>query len=181
MPQAPEKISKEVFKKTLSGNKNYLPQKVSRELKAAKMSHLLYRQGVSKAQAIKAIKHLQEKGTVSKFKSPSQLWQKADSSQRQMDQTAQAVEREKHVQANIAIDITEELAREESGKAKTNYNPKSALGRYLVDEIKDEAGKRQQQADDELEKRKQMFSRKLPSQKKPPMANSDKLKDLDID
>ncbi|HLC89373.1 MAG TPA: hypothetical protein VJG65_00245 [Patescibacteria group bacterium] len=180
MPPPLGKISKDVFKKTLSGNKSYLPQKVSRELKAAKMSRLLY-SGASKQQAIKAIKHLQGKSTISKLRSPSQLWQKADREQRDLNQAKADTKRQKHVRVNIEIDNLRERDQEAAGKSPKYYQPKSALGRYLAQEITEETQKRQQQANDELEKRKQMFSQKLPTQKKPPMASLDKLKDLEID
>src|SRR3989338_7718701 len=75
------KISRDNFKKILTGSKSYLPKKVAEELKAAGIN---YNKPINKQQAIKAIKFLQGKGLVSRYKPPSELWQ--ESQRLQQDQ-----------------------------------------------------------------------------------------------
>ncbi len=122
------------FKKMISGNKNYVPSKVSKELKAAGMSKSLYGK-TSRAGATKAVRHLQEKGLLSKTKTASQLFAQAEKKQAIDQEARRQTKIQKHAQANIRIDIGEETAAEDRGKGSTHYDPRSVLGKSLADKI----------------------------------------------
>ena len=180
MASIPGKISKDNFKKAISGGKNYLPQKISRELKAAGMSRLLYGGQTTKQQTVKAIKHLQNQGLLSKTKPPSKLYREAGIRQREQNQAAADAERQKHVRANIAIDIAEELAAEERGENPMKYDPKSVLGKRLIDELDEEKENRDKKAAAEKQKMQRLSNPKNPGPPKPDSADADELPDMDI-
>lgn len=138
------KLSREVFKKMISGNKGYLPTTVSKELKSAGMSKLLHSsERITKNQALKALRHLQEKGMVPKVAPASALYNRAGLQQVERDAAARAAEAQVHIKANIRIDVGEEISAEDRGERSAGYDPRSVLGKRVIDEVDKERDARE--------------------------------------
>jgi hypothetical protein len=164
----------------LAGNKNYLPTKVSRSLKTGGLGRLLFKNTVSRQQALKAITYLQKNKTISRLKPPSQLFRQAQIKEQKQKQAALATEKQKHIRANIAIDIGEELAAEAKSGDPIRYDPRSVLGKSLKDEIDQKQAVRDKKVAGEKERRQQLYQPKGIKPPKPELADTDKLVDLDI-
>lgn len=174
------KLSRPVFKKMLSGSKAYVPKAVGRELKAAGMSKLLYNNRVSREQALKAVRHLQDKGLVSRFKPASTLFREAGIKQVMLDQQAQAAELKKHVQANIRIDVSREALAEDRNKSSPSGSGR-ALGNRVIDEIDREQANREKKVATDQNKRNARTKNTSTRSQKSDVVSPDDLPDIDID
>jgi hypothetical protein len=156
MPQLLTKLTKQAFKKILSGNKTYVPRSVNKELRDAGMGHLLHKSTVTKQQALKAIKHLQgkpgEKGHLSRLKGPAATYRKAARKQLKQEQVVLAkkgaikakklqeqkvklaAKRKNRLKTYLLLERDEELAAEERGKKRIEYDPRSVLGQDQLEE-----------------------------------------------
>ncbi|MDX9893675.1 MAG: hypothetical protein RB292_04695 [Patescibacteria group bacterium] len=167
------------FKNALAGDQGYLPNKISQELKKAGLSSLLYGK-VSQDQAIKAIRHLQDKGLVSKSKTGTQLFRQAAKEQNQDQEASRQAKIAKNVQTQIRLDLDEELAAEERGESITNYDPRSVLGKRLIDEVDRQTDRRNQKVQAEREKRDKLYNPKKVANHRPNLVDIKNLPDLDI-
>ena len=173
------KLEAKYFKKMIAGSKGYLPSKVSKELKSAGMSSTLYNK-VSKEQAAKAVRHLQSKGLMPKTNTASQLFSRAAKKQAIDQEALRQTKIQKHVQANIRIDIGEETSAEERGKHPVGYDPRSVLGKSLSDKINQEQEERDKKI--QAEKGKLNKTDQTKSSNKPRASHIDlaNLPDMDI-
>ncbi|MFA6215277.1 MAG: hypothetical protein WC768_01770 [Patescibacteria group bacterium] len=180
MIQPPGKISSQNFKQMLANGKSYLPQKISRELEKAGLKSLLTTSHINKDQALRAIKYLQAQGSVSKFKAPSELWKKGYQQQQKQDEAIMAAEKHKHIATHLRLDLDEELAAEERGEQPINYDPRSALGKNLIDEIETDSRVRQKKVKKEADKRDKFYNPKAVKPAKPQLMSSNELEEMDI-
>jgi len=180
MPTPASKLSRQVFKKMLSGPKRYLPKAVSKELKAAGMSKLLYSNKISKQRAIKALRHLKEKKMITRLRPVSEIYRQAGLRQVKLDEQAHTVERQKHVRANIRIDVGEELSAEDRGELGANYDPRSVLGKRVIDQVDRERASREKKVQTERGKHEKLTR---PNQARPntkDIIQVETLPDMDI-
>lgn len=181
MPLPANKISREVFKKMIAGpGRRYLPKKISDGLKADGMSKFLYTKRVSKAQALKVVRHLQEKGLVPPHKSPSAMYRQAGLRQVELDKQSHEIESKKHIQANIRIDVGKELSAEDRGESLPPYDSRSVLGKRVIDSIDREHANREEKIKDEQGKRNKLTRDNTVRPQKPGLPLSDNLPDIDI-
>jgi len=145
-------LTKKNFDKMVSGGKNYLPDKIKKELKTAGFS--LTGSRIKKEQAIKALGHLKEKGMLTnKYKRPEEIYKETGVKQFDEDFAVEQEEIQKHVKANIMIDIGNEISAEERGEYPVNYDPRGILGQArLADQISLEQSKRDKAIRKELGK-----------------------------
>ena len=174
------KLSRDVFKKMVSGPKRYLPKSVSKELKAAGMSKLLYSNRISKKRALKAVRHLQEKGLMSRLKPPATVYRQAGIRQVELDEQVRSIERQKHVGANIRIDIGEEVSAEDRGESLMRYDQRSVLGKRVIDEIDRKRADREKKVKSEQDKRNTLAKNTPIKPRKSDMMPPDNLPDIDI-
>jgi len=172
------KISKNSFKKMISGNKGYLPSKISKELKSAGMSGLLNKNEINKDQAIKAVRHLQKKGQVSKYKNASQMWHDSATEQYELDEMAIQEEKQRNIRIGIAMDTAEDARLIERGI--NPYDPKSVMGKSMAQEIAEEQEQRAKRSAKDLQKKKSHDNKKKPGISKPQMVDFSKISDMDI-
>jgi len=169
------KISKENFLKMIRGNKSYVPNKITKELKTAGMN---YNKPISKQQAIRAVKYLREKGLMPKYKPPSMLWQETEKTQKEQDQAMIDEEKQQHIRANIAIDRA--LEEDEESRAFSGSNRRSILGRSVIDEIKEEQENRDKKIQAERNKKQGTPNPKSTKPQKPQLVDINNLPDMDI-
>jgi hypothetical protein len=149
----PGHISGREFKKMLSGNNRYLPKKVTDQLKSSGFKHLLYKNKISKEQALKAVKSLQDSEAVSRFKMPSQLYREAGIRQRDFDEAQRQAEIKKHARVNIKRDIENEAAALERGETLLPHDKRSVLGKSVYEELTEEQQARDKKIKDQLDKK----------------------------
>lgn len=175
-------LSQKTFKKMIAGSKRYPPSKISKELKSAGMSHLLHSSRINKQQAMKALKYLKQKRMLPKYTEPNKILQQTAVKQYQQDLAELEAEKQKHIRARIAQELSEEaeaIEKEEDPLMK-HYHPGSVLankGKRVIDEIEQEWQKREKAIEKEEEKRKKLTNPKGVRPEKPPLVN---LPDMDI-
>lgn len=175
MEPVPSKISANNFQKMLSGDKSYLPNKIKKELRNIKLAG---NRQVSKERALRAVKHLRNKGLISKYKPASVLYREAAIKQKNDDEMAEEAERQKHVQVRLKMDLAEEMEAIETGK--NPYDPRTALGKSVAEEIEAEKQKREKKITTERLRRSGIYGKNPNKQQRPELADTDKLLDLDI-
>lgn len=182
MIQVPGKISRENFKKMLAGSRGYLPSKVVKELKKGGMSQLLHKSSISKEQAIKAVRYLRseagDKPVISKFKSPSQLYREAALKQQKENLANQEVKRQKHIQTRLRMDVAEEATAIERGR--NPYDPRSAIGQSLAEEIAKEQEERTKKYEQQRRKKEEHDKLQTTKGTRSELTDLDKLTEMDI-
>jgi len=182
MTKSASSLSKENFKRVVSSDKNYVPTRIARELKSANMGRLLYGSKISKQQTLKALKHLREKGLLAKQGTLTEIYKEAAAKQYEQDLANIKTEQQKHIRANIMIDIADELADEEIGEKSLRYDHHSALGqKRIIDEIEEERLKREKQRKNEMTKQNELVNPRGAKPKKPDLVDLQNVPDLDID
>ena len=164
----------------ISGPKTYLPTKVTKELKAAGMGGLLYKDKVSKQEAVRVLKHLREKGMVSRLGPISTVYRQAGIRQVELDEQARALKAQKHIQANIRIDVGEETSAEDRGQSSTRYDPRSVLGKRVIDQIDREHAAREKKVKSSQDKRDALTKNATVKPQKPSISMPENLPDIDI-
>lgn len=172
-------LNAKYFKKMISGDKNYLPGRVSKKLKASGMSQTLYGK-TTKEKATKAVRHLQEKGLLPKTKAASQLFSQAAKQQAADQEAIRQAQIQKHVRANIKIDISEEISAEEQGKKLIDYDPRSVLGKSLADDINQKSQTRDHKIQAERKKVEEVNQKKPGHKKEVRSVDLANLPDMDI-
>ena len=173
MVKTASELSSKMFKKMLSGKKTYLPKAVKQELKAAGMNKLLNSSTtITKQQALRALKQLEQKGMLPSSKQPDKILQSAAIKQYEQNEVDRIAQRDKHVRANIMIDLTEELIEQESGQESIRYDPRSALGKRVINEINKERDDREKKIKNERDKKQQADNPKGLKPKKPDLAGN---------
>ncbi|MDD2807685.1 MAG: hypothetical protein PHW95_04165 [Patescibacteria group bacterium] len=174
------KISRENFRKMVAGGKSYLPTKITKELKAAGFHTVLSGSRVGREKALKAIKHLQGKGLLTKLKSPSVLFRAAGISQAEEDFAAEQAIKQKHIRTQIKMDVAEEMINDERGKNDNQYDHRSILGKSVIDELDAEGHNRNQKISDERQKSNKPSATKSGKINRPQLADISNLPDMDI-
>ena len=180
MIKTANELSSEMFKKMLSGKKTYLPKAVSKELKSAGLGKLLNSDSIiNKRQALKALEHLEKKGMLPSSKQPNKILKTATIQQYELNEEERIAERDKHVRANIMMDISDEMAEQKDGKDSIRYDPRSALGKRVIDDLDKERDARDKKIKDEKERKNQSENPKRLKPKKIDLAEN--LPDMPID
>lgn len=173
------KISSNSFKKMLAGNKGYLSAKISKELKSAGMSGLLYKNEISKDQAIKVIRHLQQEGEMPKMKNASEIWHQTATRQYEQDQQAIAEEKQNNIRIRMQMDLAEDSRSIERGI--NPYDPKSTIGKSIAQEIAEEQKKRDHASKKEIQKKQDHDDKKPTGRNRPGNFDPGQIKDIIID
>lgn len=164
----------------ISGPKSYLPTKVTKELKDAGMGGLLYKDKISKEQAVKALKLLRDKGVVSRLSPVSTMYRRAGIEQVALDEQVRALKAQKHIQANIKIDVGEEMSAEDRGESSTHYDPRSVLGKRVIDQVDRERAAREKKIKSSQDTRDSLTKNATVKPQKPSITMSENLPDIDI-
>lgn len=174
------KISRENFSKMVSGGKSYLPTKISKELKSAGFNTVFSGSRIGREEALKAVRHLQERGMLSKFKAPSSLVRAAGISQAEEDFAAEQAIKQKHIRTQIKMDVAEESINAERGQNDYHYDARSTLGKRVIDELDAERDNREQKIKDERKKMTKLSETKSGKINRPPLVDITNLPDMDI-
>lgn len=148
-------IDSKYLKKIVAGGKSYVPSKITKELKQAGFKSSLYGK-VTQEQAARVVRHLQSKGLLSKSKNATQLYQEATKTQTADQEAIRLAKAQKHIQANIRIDLDQEIAAEERGQQSINYDPRSVLGQNLAQRIQQEQQNREEKIQDRATQKNKM-------------------------
>ena len=182
MAKQASSLSTKNFQSVIASGRRYVPDRISKELKSAGLSGLLHQSRISRQQALKALNHLLQKGLLEKYQTPTEVYKEAALQQHQQDLAEIKAQQQKHIRANIMIDITEELAEEEKRGDSAIYDSRGALGKKrVIDEIEQERKKRDRKRNEELTKRDNLTNPKGAKAKKPDLADLPQIKDLEID
>ena len=152
----PQKLENKNFKKMLVGTGKYLPKEVTDELKAAGMKSLLHSKEVRKDQALQAVKHLQEKNIISKFKAPSEIYHEAAVQQRETNELARLEKIKERGRVLIKVDLSREAWDEMKFKKGHRQNQHTDSGNALGQRNIDES--QYAEYEDPLEKSDKRFS-----------------------
>ena len=154
-------ISKEKFQSMISENKSYVPSQVRRALQEGRKSNLLFKKSVRKDEALAAMKYLIKQGVISGYKSPHKLvrtaareqWKEEQKKKEEKKEKKQAKKEKKgakekkekkeaeekakiqhRLKTYLLLERDEELAAEEKGKRRIEYDPRSVLGKSILEE-----------------------------------------------
>jgi len=190
-------ISQEKFKGMLAGRKKYIPSEVYRALRESRKGDLLHKKSLRKDEALKAIKYLMEKGLIKGGKSSYQLVQVASRQQYQEGQKKKAEEEKenkiakqkkaeteegkkaKHRAAALRVDIARDQMAIEQGK--NPYDPRTAIGKSLAQEIKEEEEARKEKVETDLKRKEGTYTHEAKRPKNQQLVDIDKLPNMDID
>ncbi len=143
MYQPKGKISGKTFKKMLAGSHSFVPAEVAKSLKSAGLGGLLSKSHVSREEAVKALKHLQEEKKIAS-KAPSEIWQRASIDEQEAEEIAAEEQKKLNIRITQLRNISDTLAAEEAEREEevTGYDPKKYFGR-VIDEMDLEREKRE--------------------------------------
>lgn len=173
----PMHISGKDFKKMIAGDKGFLSKKQTDELKSAGFKRLLYSDKVSQDQAEKALTHLQGAGVIPKGKRPYEIYRQAAKEQLAREEMARNEVIKEHARISIKEDLEREADMITRGELDKTIDPRSALGKSLIDEINAEQKEREEKIRLQKEKQDRFTSSKKIDAKKPKLMD---LPDLDI-
>lgn len=182
MLEEPARLSGKTFNKLLSGTKGYVSSDVKKELKRVGLS-ASGSKSVSRHEAMKAIRHLQKEGHLTKGKTPQKIYREAGLKQAQADETARLENQKKMARVYIAMELEEdekEFARQ--GGKGIEYDERSSLSGYrsVADDIEKDRFNRERKVQEERDKMKSHFKVKGVHGNKPNLVDIDKLPDMDI-
>lgn len=182
MLEEPGKLSRQTFNKLLSGTKGYVTGDVKKELKRVGLS-ASETTSVSRHQAMKAIRHLQKEGYLTKSKTPQKIYREAGLKQARSDEAARLENQKKMARVYIAMELEEdekEFARQ--GGKGIEYDGRSSLSGYssVAQDIEKDRFNRERKVQAERDKMQSHFKVKGVHGNKPNLVDIDKLPDMDI-
>ncbi|MFA6322553.1 MAG: hypothetical protein WCX71_03705 [Candidatus Buchananbacteria bacterium] len=151
----PSKISRDSFKKTLAGRQGYISSAQTKALKQAGLSGILSKKNVTRAEALKAVKTLQDQGQLSKLKSASDLYNQAARGERRQLEIKEGI-KQGHLRGFLAMDVSEQLQREELENDFIKY-PKRSFS-SVAEKVEYENKLRAAKVAEEKEKRSKLFN-----------------------
>ena len=169
-------ISQKVFAKVVNPHKHYLPSAVAKELKSAGLAFAGQR--LTRLKTLKALRHLRNKKLLPQYSQPLDLLDQAAKLQFEQDEAEAWAEKEKHIKANILLDITQE-----SPEAKVdvlNYDRIRNSSQRVIDQIEAERLSRERAIKTEQAERTKRLNRKAPDAPVIELAADRPLPDMDI-
>ena len=176
MAKRAQSISQKVFAKVVNPRKHFLPSTVAKALKSAGLGFAGQR--LTKSQTLKALRYLKNRKLLPQYSQPLALLDQAAKLQSEQDEAEVWAEKQKHIKANILLDIVQELPA-----AKANvlaYDRIRDSSPRVIDEIEAERLSRERAVKTEQAERAKRLNRQAPNTPVIELAEGRPLPDMDI-
>lgn len=184
----PGTISKKSLMSVMSKKRGYVSSSAKKLLKEKGLGSVLYGNDdkiINRVRATKVLRALQEAKEITSSRRVTQIFDSIVKKEKNQLETEQSrkedtleAEKQKHIQARLKMDLAEETEAIETGK--NPYDPRTALGKSVTEEIAAEKQKREKKITTERLRRSGIYGKNPNKQPRPELANTDKLLDLDI-